>query len=76
MHCCTSAKQAPAADLVRPDDWRPLMPAVRAVAKEMADNGQIEVTQKGKVVDLASVKGPIRLRLSSKEASKSTSDAE
>ena len=41
------------------------MPTVRAVAKQLADAGQIEVTQKGKVVDLTSVKGPIRLRLCS-----------
>ena len=39
------------------------MPATRVAAKELADAGQIEVTQKGNVVDLASVKGPIRLRL-------------
>ncbi len=38
----------------------------RAVAKAMADAGQIEVTQKGKVVDIKDVKGPIRLRLLTK----------
>ena len=39
------------------------MHTTRAVAKAMADAGQIEVTQKGKVVDIKNVKGPIRLRL-------------
>lgn len=39
------------------------MPATRAVAKEMADAGQIEVTQKGSVVDITCARGPIRLRL-------------
>ena len=39
------------------------MHTTRAVAKAMADAGQIEVTQKGEVVDIESVKGPIRLRL-------------
>ena len=50
---------------MRPDDWRPLMPTVRAVAKQLAEKSQIEVTQKGKVVDIDAVKGPIRLRLCS-----------
>lgn len=39
------------------------MPATRAVAKAMADAGQIEVTQKGIVVDITCARGPIRLRL-------------
>ena len=39
------------------------MHTTRVVAKAMADAGQIEVTQKGKVVDIKLVKGPIRLRL-------------
>ncbi len=39
------------------------MHTTRVVAKAMADAGQIEVTQKGKVVDIKTVKGPIRLRL-------------
>ena len=39
------------------------MPATRAAAHSLADAGLIEVTQKGSVVDIANVKGPIRLRL-------------
>ncbi len=44
------------------DDWRPLMPAVRARAAEMADRGALEVTQGGRVVDPRAARGPVRLR--------------
>lgn len=43
-------------------DWRPLMPAVRQAAAAMAG---IEALQRGRPVDPASAKGPIRLRLQS-----------
>lgn len=43
--------------------WRELMPMVREVAAELADTGGIEATQGGKVVDVRTAKGPIRLRL-------------
>ncbi|RKQ91330.1 uncharacterized protein DUF3253 [Solirubrobacter pauli] len=43
------------------DDFRPLMDDVRRVADGMA---QVEITQKGRVVeDLDAARGPIRLRL-------------
>ena len=42
------------------EDWRPLMDPVRRVAREME---QIEITQKGRVVDPDTARGPIRLRL-------------
>ncbi len=41
-------------------DWRPLMDPVRRVASGMP---QIEITQKGRVVELDAARGPIRLRL-------------
>lgn len=44
-------------------DWESLMEPAREVARRMAKTGKILVTQKGKVVDPASAKGPIRLRL-------------
>lgn len=44
------------------EDWRPLMDEVRDVAFGMADDGRVEVTQKGDVVDGRAAKGPIRLR--------------
>ena len=42
------------------DDFRPLMDPVRRVARQMAE---IEITQKGRVVDPDTARGPIRLRL-------------
>lgn len=42
------------------DDFRPLMEDVRRVADGMA---QVEITQKGRVVELDAARGPIRLRL-------------
>ena len=44
------------------DGFRPLMPLVRDVAREMAARGELEVTQGGEVVDLGDARGPIRLR--------------
>jgi Protein of unknown function (DUF3253) len=40
------------------------MDAVREAARTLVDEGEIVITQKGEVVDLASVRGPIRLRRS------------
>lgn len=45
------------------DDWRPLMPRVRAVAARLAAAGRIRVTQGDAVVDIRTVRGPVRLRL-------------
>lgn len=47
---------------VAPDDWRPLMEPVREAARRLADAGEVEVTQKGAVVDPGSARGPIRIR--------------
>lgn len=43
-------------------DFRPLMATARAAAAELVADGKIEVTQHGKVVDIAQARGPIRLR--------------
>jgi hypothetical protein len=43
--------------------FRPLMALVRDVAAELADEGRIEVTQRGQPVDPRGTRGPIRLRL-------------
>ncbi|MBY5931813.1 DUF3253 domain-containing protein [Tateyamaria omphalii] len=45
------------------NDWRPLMPEVRRVAQELANDGQIATTQKGQPVRAQEAKGPIRLGL-------------
>ncbi|GGY41772.1 DUF3253 domain-containing protein [Parvularcula lutaonensis] len=43
--------------------WRPLMKPVRQAGRELAAEGRIEVTKKGKPVDAETVKGVIRYRL-------------
>jgi hypothetical protein len=42
--------------------WREKMDLVRNAASELAIDNEIEVTQGGKVVDIETAKGPIRLR--------------
>ncbi|MCD9198289.1 DUF3253 domain-containing protein [Aeromicrobium wangtongii] len=46
-----------------PDDWRPLMQPVRDAAARLVDRGEVEITQRGEVIDLAAARGPIRIRL-------------
>ena len=55
--CPSEAARALAAD------WRPLMPEVRRTAASLATAGRLRVTQKGRAVDPATARGPIRLRL-------------
>ncbi len=47
------------------EDWRPLMPRVRETAYDLADEGRLQVTQSGEVVDGRTARGAIRLRLPS-----------
>jgi hypothetical protein len=47
---------------LNPEDWRPLMPKVREVAARLQQQGLLEVTQKGQVVDAVAARGPIRLK--------------
>lgn len=52
-----------AARAVGGDDWRDLMEDARAVARDLARNGDVEITQKGEVLDPdATWRGPIRIR--------------
>lgn len=51
-----------AARRVDPEDWRALMPAARDVAGRLAEAGAVEVTQSGRVVDVATARGPVRIR--------------
>jgi uncharacterized protein DUF3253 len=44
------------------DGWRDLMDPVRAAAQRLVEAGQVEITQCGQVVDLATARGPIRIR--------------
>jgi hypothetical protein len=48
---------------VAPDDWRPLMEPVRQAARRLVARGEVEITQKGTVIDPSTAKGPIRIRL-------------
>ena len=51
-----------AARAVDPDGWRELMPAARAAAGRLVATGTAEVTQGGEVVDVATARGPVRIR--------------
>lgn len=44
------------------DAWRDLMESSRRAARRLVAAGEIEITQKGRVVDPSTAKGPIRLR--------------
>ncbi|KAG0586133.1 hypothetical protein KC19_2G066900 [Ceratodon purpureus] len=53
---------------LHPETWRDLMDVTREVARQLALDGRIEITQKGRAVDPeAPLRGPIRLRLVSRK---------
>ena len=53
-----------AARAIGGDGWRDLMPDARAVARDLAREGSVDVTQKGVVLDPdAEWRGPIRIRI-------------
>jgi len=51
-----------AARAVGGDDWRDLMEPARQAARRLVDAGEVEITQRGAVVDPATARGPIRIR--------------
>jgi hypothetical protein len=51
-----------AARAVDPDGWRDLMPPARRAAGRLVAEGRVEITQRGNVVDLATARGPVRIR--------------
>lgn len=51
-----------AAKQVDPDGWRELMEPARRAARRLVDEGRVEITQGGHVVDPSTAKGPIRVR--------------
>lgn len=59
--CPSDAARALAGD----DAFRPLMDLVRSAAAELVEAGRIEVTQKGKPVQIGSAVGPVRLKAAS-----------
>lgn len=58
-----------AARRVGGDDWRELMEPARAAAARLVDAGEVEVTQRGAVVEPAEARGPIRIRRATPEGS-------
>jgi hypothetical protein len=44
------------------DGWRDLMEPARQAAQRLVDQGRVVITQRGHVVDLASARGPVRIR--------------
>ncbi len=51
-----------AARAVDPEGWRALVPGAREAAGRLAARGTVEVTQRGVVVDVATARGPVRIR--------------
>jgi hypothetical protein len=53
-----------AARAIHPDEaqWRPLMERAREAARRLVAKGDVEITQRGRVVDPSTAKGPIRVR--------------
>lgn len=46
-----------------PDDWRSHMQEVRDAAIELHKAGSVTITQKGEAVDVAHIKGPVRIKI-------------
>ncbi len=44
------------------EGWRELMEPTRAAARRLVARGEVEITQRGRVVDGSTAKGPIRIR--------------
>lgn len=44
------------------DGWRELMEPARAAARRLVEQGEVEITQQGHVVDPSTARGPIRIR--------------
>ncbi|KAA9089218.1 DUF2256 and DUF3253 domain-containing protein [Microbacterium radiodurans] len=51
-----------AARAVGGDDWRDLMEPARRAARRLVADGEVEITQRGVVVDPSTARGPIRIR--------------
>ena len=63
-----SACPSEVARAIAPTDWRGLMPQVRKVASRLAQQGKIEIAQRGQTVSASGPwTGPIRLRLPRKD---------
>lgn len=45
-----------------PEGWRERMEEVRRAARLLVAAGQVEIMQKGRIVDPSTARGPIRIR--------------
>lgn len=51
-----------AARVVDPERWRDLMEDTRMAARRLVASGRVEITQRGRVVDPSTARGPMRIR--------------
>jgi hypothetical protein len=51
-----------AARAVAPDGWRDLLEPARAAARRLVAQGEVLITQGGRVVDPSTARGPVRVR--------------
>jgi hypothetical protein len=51
------------ARMLFPDDWRKRMKDVREVAIDLHNKGSVAITQKGTLVDVDNIKGPVRIKI-------------
>ena len=51
-----------AARAIGGDEWRDLMDPTRQAAARLVAQGLVDVTQGGEVVDVTTVRGPVRIR--------------
>ncbi|MCC5947729.1 MAG: DUF2256 and DUF3253 domain-containing protein [Nitriliruptoraceae bacterium] len=56
------AVTAEGGDAGDPEAWRVLMEPARRAARRLVAAGEVEITQRGRVVDPSTAKGPIRIR--------------
>lgn len=66
--CVSEAARAVFGDSLERDDssdegWRDLMDPAREAARRLVAAGEVVITQGGKIVDPATARGPIRVRL-------------
>lgn len=63
--CPSEAARAVAAELPDPsgeEPWRELMEPARRAARRLVAAEEVEITQRGRVVDPSTARGPIRIR--------------
>jgi hypothetical protein len=59
---CPSEAARQVADAAPDDAWRELLEPARRAARRLVASGEVELTQRGRVVDPSTVRGPVRIR--------------